>query len=116
MENDEDEDEEADDDYNSRQDMKDMKKMMEFMIYKMKKMSLNLRSVKKQVRNRPVGGTRDFNSNQQTQSLAMPGGNNAANSAYSGNISHQKRIQRQQKIVIYQRLHQQETMRELDQQ
>jgi hypothetical protein len=90
MENEEDEDEEADDEYDSRKDMKDVKKMMEFMIYKMKKMSLNLKSVQKQVRYRPIGGARDFYSNQYSQSLAMPAGN-AGNSAYSGKISHQNK-------------------------
>ena len=114
MENEEDEDEEADDEYDSRQDMKDVKKMMEFMIYKMKKMSLNLKSVQKQVRYRPLGGARDFYSNQYSQSVAIPGGNNAANSAYSGKISHQNKKYRQQNTVRQQRLQHRETMREQD--
>jgi len=99
MENEEDEDEEGDDEYDSRQDMKEMRKLMEFMIYKMKKMSLNLKSVQKQVRYRPIGGARDFYSKNQSYSLSKPGGGNAAGSAYSGNISHKNTKYRQHDTI-----------------
>ena len=81
MENEEDEDEEGDDEYDSRQDMKEMRKLMEFMIYKMKKMSLNLKSVQKQVRYRPIGGAQDFYSKHHSHSLGKPGGGNAGSGA-----------------------------------
>jgi hypothetical protein len=116
MENEEDEDDEADDEYDSRQDMKDMRKMMEFMIYKMKKISLNLKSVQKQVRYRSIGGARDFYNKQYSQSLAMPVGGpngNATNDAYSGKTS-QKNSKYRQNNTIRQQQHLQhrETMRE----
>lgn len=54
---------------------------MEFMIYKMKKMSLNLKSVQKQVRYRPIGGAQDFYSKHHSHSLGKPGGGNAGSGA-----------------------------------
>jgi hypothetical protein len=99
MENEEDEDEEGDDEYDSRQDMKEMRKLMEFMIYKMKKISLNLKSVQKQVRYRPIGGARDFYSKHHSHSLGKPGAGNGAGSAYSGNISYKNTKYRQHDTI-----------------